>query len=53
MREQLTVWPMTFTANAIRVHNNNHAHTLVPSCNVCNRVGTVWVREGIPSDPLA
>lgn len=47
-RETVTVWYGTFSPNVIRVHNNNHAHTLRESCPICQQRGNVWVREGMP-----
>lgn len=47
-RPQVTVYYGTFGANVLRVHNNNHAWTPVPSCAVCRNLGVAWVREGMP-----
>ena len=48
-REQKTVWSWSFTGTAITVHNNNHAHTLRPSCAICRIHGTAWLTVGVPN----
>jgi hypothetical protein len=47
-RPQVTVFYGSFSKNSIRVHNNQHAHTLRPSCMICRVHGTAWLREGVP-----
>lgn len=48
LRPQVTVYYGTFSKNTIRIHNNNHAHTLRDSCMICRTMGVAWVREGMP-----
>jgi len=47
-RQTVTVYYGTFSANVIRVHNNQHANVLRPSCPICARHGDSWIREGMP-----
>lgn len=52
MREQKTVWSWSFAAGTITTHNNNHSHTLRPSCPICRIHGTAWLRVGVPENIL-
>lgn len=40
MRQTRTIARYTLTDETVRVHNQNHAHTLRPSCTACSRYGT-------------